>query len=82
MGREGITQAARAQDGKEKAVGFSLDERFEVEIGRESFKYVHRGLDTLAGVSGALCELQVKFLLISNIVPYVILNTLFVLENI
>ena len=34
MGREGITQAARPQDGKEKAVGFTLDERFEVEIGK------------------------------------------------
>lgn len=72
MGREGITQVARAQDGKEKAVGLSLDEKFEVEMGRESFKYVHRGLDTLAGVSGASYELQVKFLLISNIVSYVL----------
>jgi hypothetical protein len=72
MGREGITHAARVQDGKEKAVGFSLDERLDVEIGRESFKFVHRGLDTLSGVSGASCELQVKFLFISNIVPYVV----------
>ena len=65
-------QAARAQDGKKKAIGFSLDERFEVEIARKSFKFVHRGLDTLAGISGALCELQVMFLLIFNIVPYVL----------
>jgi hypothetical protein len=72
MGREGITQAARVQDGKEKAVGFSLDKRFDVEIGRESFKFMHQGLDTLPGVSGASCELLVKFLLISNIVPYVL----------
>ena len=51
---------------EEKAVGNSPDGRFlkfDVEIGRGSFKTVYKGLDTDTGVAVAWCELQVyKFL--------------------
>ncbi|XP_075797161.1 serine/threonine-protein kinase WNK1 isoform X13 [Pelodiscus sinensis] len=44
-----------------KAVGFSLDGRFlkfDIEIGRGSFKTVYKGLDTETTVEVAWCELQ------------------------
>ena len=47
---------------EEKAVASSLDGRFlkfDVEIGRGSFKTVYKGLDTETGVAVAWCELQV-----------------------
>ena len=48
-----------------KAVAVSPDTRFlkfDEEIGRGSFKTVYRGLDTVAGVAVAWCELQVSHL--------------------
>lgn len=47
---------------EEKAVACSPDGRFlkfDVEIGRGSFKTVYKGLDTETGVAVAWCELQV-----------------------
>ncbi|KAM7177700.1 serine/threonine-protein kinase WNK1-like isoform 2-T2 [Macrochelys suwanniensis] len=46
-----------------KAVGFSLDGRFlkfDIEIGRGSFKTVYKGLDTETTVEVAWCELQIQ----------------------
>ncbi|CAM2097728.1 unnamed protein product [Caretta caretta] len=46
-----------------KAVGFSLDGRFlkfDIEIGRGSFKTVYKGLDTETTVEVAWCELQTQ----------------------
>lgn len=46
-----------------KAVGFSPDGRFlkfDIEIGRGSFKTVYKGLDTETTVEVAWCELQVR----------------------
>ncbi|KAM4038791.1 serine/threonine-protein kinase WNK1 isoform 4-T4 [Anomaloglossus baeobatrachus] len=55
----------RSQDDNEeletKAVGFSPDGRFlkfDIEIGRGSFKTVYKGLDTETTVEVAWCELQ------------------------
>lgn len=48
---------------EEKAVSTSPDGRFlkfDVEIGRGSFKTVYKGLDTETGVAVAWCELQVS----------------------
>ena len=50
------------ENAEEKAVGNSPDGRFlkfDVEIGRGSFKTVYKGLDTETGVAVAWCELQV-----------------------
>lgn len=50
------------ENAEEKAVASSLDGRFlkfDVEIGRGSFKTVYKGLDTETGVAVAWCELQV-----------------------
>lgn len=47
----------------ERAVGYSPDGRFlkyDIEIGRGSFKTVYKGLDTETGVAIAWCELQVR----------------------
>lgn len=47
----------------EKAVGASPDGRFlkfDIEVGRGSFKTVYKGLDTETGVAVAWCELQVS----------------------
>lgn len=47
----------------EKAVGVSPDGRFlkfDIEVGRGSFKTVYKGLDTETGVAVAWCELQVS----------------------
>ncbi|MXQ92507.1 hypothetical protein E5288_WYG001120 [Bos mutus] len=47
-----------------KAVGMSNDGRFlkfDIEIGRGSFKTVYKGLDTETTVEVAWCELQVLF---------------------
>lgn len=35
--------------------------KFDIEIGRGSFKTVYKGLDTETGVAVAWCELQVSF---------------------
>ena len=51
-----------AESVEEKAVASSPDGRFlkfDVEIGRGSFKTVYKGLDTETGVAVAWCELQV-----------------------
>lgn len=46
-----------------KAVATSLDGRFlkfDIELGRGSFKTVYKGLDTETWVEVAWCELQVR----------------------
>jgi len=46
-----------------KAIGESPDSRFlkfDIELGRGSFKTVYKGLDTDTGVAVAWCELQVS----------------------
>ena len=51
---------------EEKAVAHSPDNRFlkfDIEIGRGSFKTVYKALDTELGVSVAWCELQVSILI-------------------
>lgn len=48
---------------EEKAVAYSPSKRFlkyDIEIGRGSFKTVYKGLDTETGVAIAWCELQVR----------------------
>ena len=53
-----------------QAVAASPDSRFlkfDVEIGRGSFKTVYKGLDTTTGVDVAWCELQVSPFILSNI---------------
>ena len=50
-------------EAEEKAVGISPDGRFlkfDIEVGRGSFKTVYKGLDTETGVAVAWCELQVS----------------------
>ena len=52
----------RDLEAEEKAVSVSPDGRFlkfEIELGRGSFKTVYKGLDTETGVAVAWCELQV-----------------------
>lgn len=49
-------------EAEEKAVEVSPDGRFlkfDIEVGRGSFKTVYKGLDTETGVAVAWCELQV-----------------------
>lgn len=49
-------------EAEEKAVGVSPEGRFlkfDIEVGRGSFKTVYKGLDTETGVAVAWCELQV-----------------------
>ena len=50
-------------EAEEKAVSVSPDGRFlkfDIEVGRGSFKTVYKGLDTETGVAVAWCELQVS----------------------
>ena len=52
----------RDTDQEERAVAYSPGNRFikyDIEIGRGSFKTVYKGLDTETGVAVAWCELQV-----------------------
>lgn len=64
--REFEERRAQQEDSEEletKAVGISPDGRFlkfDIEIGRGSFKTVYKGLDTDTTVEVAWCELQVK----------------------
>lgn len=54
------------EEAETKAVGTSPDGRFlkfDIEIGRGSFKTVYKGLDTETTVEVAWCELQVRYLL-------------------
>lgn len=64
--KDGETEAQqKKEDQEEKAVATSHDGRFmkfDVEIGRGSFKTVYKGLDTETGVAVAWCELQVCLL--------------------
>ena len=56
-------------EAEEKAVGVSPDGRFlkfDIEVGRGSFKTVYKGLDTETGVAVAWCELQVTCSCIYN----------------
>ena len=53
----------REEEMEEKAIAMSPDQRylkFDIEIGRGSFKTVYKGLDTETGVAVAWCELQVS----------------------
>ena len=72
-GSVGELRAGRKPDGldatpdepeqEERAVAYSPDKRFvkyDIEIGRGSFKTVYKGLDTETGVAVAWCELQVN----------------------
>ena len=55
-----------AQELEERVILHSRDGRFlkyDLEIGRGSFKTVYKGLDTETGVAVAWCELQVRLLL-------------------
>ncbi|KFO93413.1 Serine/threonine-protein kinase WNK1, partial [Buceros rhinoceros silvestris] len=55
------TQQEDIEELETKAVGISLDGRFlkfDIEIGRGSFKTVYKGLDTETTVEVAWCELQ------------------------
>lgn len=57
------TQQEDIEELETKAVGISPDGRFlkfDIEIGRGSFKTVYKGLDTDTTVEVAWCELQVK----------------------
>lgn len=59
----GAEQSFKKDETEEKAVGTSPDGRFfkfDIEIGRGSFKTVFKGLDTDTGVAVAWCELQVN----------------------
>lgn len=59
---EGSNHEIAVENVEEKAVANSPDGRFlkfDVEIGRGSFKTVYKGLDTETGVAVAWCELQV-----------------------
>lgn len=59
--QEGADAIPREQENEERAVAYSLDNRFlkyDIEIGRGSFKTVYKGLDTETGVAVAWCELQ------------------------
>lgn len=50
-------------EAEDKAVNRSPDGRFlkfDIEVGRGSFKTVYKGLDTETGVAVAWCELQVR----------------------
>ena len=52
----------RDTDQEERAVAYSPGNQFikyDIEIGRGSFKTVYKGLDTETGVAVAWCELQV-----------------------
>ena len=56
----------KKNEAEEKAVSQSENGRFfkfDIEIGRGSFKTVYKGLDTDTGVAVAWCELQVMFYL-------------------
>lgn len=64
--REAEKKAQEEEEVETKAVGTSPDERFlkfDIEIGRGSFKTVYKGLDTETTVEVAWCELQVSVLL-------------------
>jgi len=61
-GRE--RERTELDEAEEKAVSQSADGRFlkfDIELGRGSFKTVYKGLDTETGVAVAWCELQVCF---------------------
>lgn len=52
-------------EAEDKAVNVSPDGRFlkfDIEVGRGSFKTVYKGLDTETGVAVAWCELQVSYI--------------------
>lgn len=70
--RELEKKAADEEEVETKAVGTSLDGRFlkfDIEIGRGSFKTVYKGLDTETTVEVAWCELQVRMFYI--MLPYI-----------
>lgn len=64
--REAEKKQEKKQEDEEvetKAIGMSPDDRFlkfDIEIGRGSFKTVYKGLDTETTVEVAWCELQVR----------------------
>ena len=63
--KEGDAESPKEDESEmeEKVVSTSPDQRFlkfDLEIGRGSFKTVYKGLDTETGVQVAWCELQVR----------------------
>jgi len=63
LGRE-RERTNEPDEAEEKAVSQSADGRFlkfDIVLGRGSFKTVYKGLDTETGVAVAWCELQVCF---------------------
>lgn len=70
--REAEKKQEKKQEDEEvetKAVGTSPDGRFlkfDIEIGRGSFKTVYKGLDTETTVEVAWCELQVRWVMGGN----------------
>lgn len=68
--KEDEESVKKEDENDEKAVATSPDGRFlkfDVEIGRGSFKTVYKGLDTETGVAVAWCELQVHRKIFKNI---------------
>ena len=79
-GKGGVAAAATTEvkpqevEVEEKAVAYSPDQRFlkyDIEIGRGSFKTVYKGLDTETGVAIAWCELQVSVCVCMYVCTYV-----------
>lgn len=63
---EEVLDTKKTQEVEERVVSSSRDGKFlkyELEIGRGSFKTVYKGLDTETGVAVAWCELQVRMTL-------------------
>lgn len=61
-----LSDTKKTPEVEERVVSSSQDGRFlkyELEIGRGSFKTVYKGLDTETGVAVAWCELQVSMTL-------------------
>ena len=57
------TSTCKKLEDEEVTIGESPDSRFlkfDIELGRGSFKTVYKGLDTDTGVAVAWCELQVN----------------------
>ena len=61
--RDGKEATEKEDETEEKVISTSPNQRFlkfDMEIGRGSFKTVYKGLDTETGVQVAWCELQVR----------------------
>ena len=61
--QQGLDEMPLASEPEDRVIGNSPDSRFlkyDIVIGRGSFKTVYKGLDTETGVAVAWCELQVS----------------------